>query len=169
MNFQPTLKNNLVEVRPLRQEDYESLFKAASDPEIWAGMPAKNRHQREPFTKFFNYLLGTGKSFCIVDAKINKPIGTTRYYLTEDRLCMGSTFLEREYWGGEYNNSFRNLLIEHAFQYYDAIYIHITKDNTRNQRATEKLGFHYAFDETLTLGAGKERTFMTYRMYKTIK
>ena len=62
---------------------------------------------------------------------------------------MGSTFLGRSYWGGKYNHSFRFLLIEHAFKYYNNVYIHMTHDNKRNQRATEKLGFTHVFDETL--------------------
>ena len=67
MNFQPTLKNNLVTVRPLMEEDYWPLYTTAKDPQIWAGMPAKNRHELKPFTRFFNFLLSTGKSFCIID------------------------------------------------------------------------------------------------------
>ena len=167
MNFQPTLKNDLVTVRPLVQDDYWPLYAVAKDPLIWEGMPAKNRYELKPFTRFFNHLLSTGKSFCILENNNNTQIGTTRYYTVQDRLYMGSTFLGRQYWGGTYNHSFRFLLIDHAFKYYDNVHIHMTHDNKRNQRATEKLGFTHVYDETLKLHEhGKERTFMTYRMTK---
>ena len=169
MDFQPTLKNDLVTVRPLVQDDYWPLYNVAKDPLIWEGMPAKNRHELGPFTRYFNQLLEMGRSFCILDSISNTQIGTTRYYTLEDRLFMGGTFLGRQYWGGVYNRSFRFQLIEHAFEHYDSIYIHMTPDNKRNQRATEKLGFTYVGDETLKLYEyGKTRTFMTYRLDKDV-
>lgn len=167
MDYQPTLQNEIATVRPLLEEDLEPLYMAASDPKIWKGMPAKGRHKRENFIEFFEYVLSTEKAFAILNTQTKEIIGTTRYYLvSRHRLCMGSTFIQRNYWGGEMNKAFRTLLIDNAFLHYNKIHIHITKDNLRNQRATEKLGFVYQYDEEMNLGRGKTRNYMTYVLEK---
>lgn len=168
MDFQPTLQTDRVMVRPLQKDDYTPLFLVAQDKELWAQMPSKGMWKEEKFKIFFNDLLDTKTAFCILDTKNNQPIGTTKYYIHNDLLYMGSTFLSRDYWGGEYNKAFRNLLIEHAFKTFDVIHIHMTVDNKRNQKATRKLGFHYAFIEDIKLGA-TTRPYMTFRLYKNKK
>jgi hypothetical protein len=46
---QPTLKGRLVELRPLRSEDYDDLYAVASDPLIWEQHPARDRHEEARF------------------------------------------------------------------------------------------------------------------------
>ena len=41
--FQPTLKGELLELRPLRADDAEALFAIASDKLIWEQHPARDR------------------------------------------------------------------------------------------------------------------------------
>jgi len=38
-DLQPTLENNLILLRPLNQEDYDSLYQVAKDPLIWEQHP----------------------------------------------------------------------------------------------------------------------------------
>ena len=166
-NFQPTLEANGIMVRPITELDFDDMFLAASDPLIWAGMPAKQRYKKENFEGFFSFLLDTKKAFAIVDVTKNKIIGSTRYYLTDkNQLSMGSTFLTREYWGGSTNLAFRSLLLDHAFQYFKEVFIHISQDNERNHKATSKLGFTYVYDEELPLGRGVTRLDRCYRITK---
>ena len=47
--LQPHLKGELIELRPLRGDDFESLFGVASDPLIWEQHPVKNRHEEGIF------------------------------------------------------------------------------------------------------------------------
>ena len=35
INWQPLLENDLLILRPLKAEDFDALFKVASDPLIW--------------------------------------------------------------------------------------------------------------------------------------
>jgi hypothetical protein len=44
-DFQPTLKGELLELRPLRAEDFHSLYAVASDPRIWEQHPIRDRYQ----------------------------------------------------------------------------------------------------------------------------
>lgn len=40
--LQPALKGELVELRPLREEDFNALYAVASDPLIWEQHPAND-------------------------------------------------------------------------------------------------------------------------------
>ncbi|PYP65994.1 MAG: GNAT family N-acetyltransferase, partial [Gemmatimonadetes bacterium] len=44
-DLQPVLKGKLLELRPLRAEDFDDLFAVAADPLIWEQHPAKDRYQ----------------------------------------------------------------------------------------------------------------------------
>ena len=44
-DLQPILKGELVELRPLREEDFHELYAVASDPLIWEQHPASDRYQ----------------------------------------------------------------------------------------------------------------------------
>lgn len=163
MDFQPTLKNDLVTVRPLKRTDFNELFLQANDPVVWQYLPprAQNRFKMTEYREYFNNLLNTGTAFCILDSVLNTPIGNTKYYIHNNLLYMGGTFLGKSYWGGKYNYAFRSLLIEYAFEYYDDIHIHITENNFRNRRATEKLGFKESFSEVFN-----NFNYITYKCTK---
>jgi RimJ/RimL family protein N-acetyltransferase len=55
MNFslQPTLENENLKLIPLQESDFERLYAVASDPEVWAMHPNKERYKREVFQNFF--------------------------------------------------------------------------------------------------------------------
>lgn len=50
---QPTLTGALVELRPLRPDDYDALYMVARDPLIWEQHPIRNRHEDATFRAFF--------------------------------------------------------------------------------------------------------------------
>jgi len=52
-DHQPALKSELVELRPLRPEDYHDLYAIAADPIMWEQHPDKNRHEEAVFQEFF--------------------------------------------------------------------------------------------------------------------
>jgi hypothetical protein len=58
--YQPVLTSDLVELRPLRSEDYDLLRAVAADPLIWEQHPVKNRHEEESFKVFFGEALASG-------------------------------------------------------------------------------------------------------------
>jgi hypothetical protein len=51
--LQPHLVGDLREVRPLRPEDWESLFAVALDPLIWEQHPAPDRYKEDVLKEFF--------------------------------------------------------------------------------------------------------------------
>ena len=120
LNLQPFLENDLVVIRPLKDDDFENLFKVASDPLIWEQHQNKNRYTREEFTLFFNEALTSKGALLILDGKTKKVIGSSRFKLideVEDVVEIGWSFLGREYWGGTYNREMKKLMINYALEF----------------------------------------------------
>jgi len=139
---QPTLRGELVEVRPLREDDYDALFAAASDPLIWDQHPDA-RWREDVFRPFFAEHLATGGALAILDALSGEVIGTTRYHdydAERSEVEIGWTFIARPYWGGAYNGELKRLMLEHAFRSVDTVLFVVAPRNFRSQRALEKLG-----------------------------
>src|ERR1700694_3547030 len=100
--LQPHLVGELLEVRPLRPEDWESLFGVATDPLIWEQHPARDRYQEEVFKEFFREALESRGAFVLIDRKTQEIIGSSRYFGFEPRkreIEIGWTFLARSHWG----------------------------------------------------------------------
>ncbi|MBC7861832.1 MAG: N-acetyltransferase, partial [Bacteroidia bacterium] len=52
-DLRPTLQTELIKIQPLSVEDFEKLYKVASDPLIWEQHPNKDRYKRDVFETFF--------------------------------------------------------------------------------------------------------------------
>ncbi len=142
-DLQPVLANDLLILRPLREEDFEDLFKVASDPLIWEQHPMKERSQRNEFEIFFREAMESKGAFVIMDQKTGEIIGTTRFHPVKETINaieIGWTFLARKYWGGEFNKSMKQLLMDYAFNYVDDIILYVNENNIRSQKAVEKIG-----------------------------
>ncbi len=141
--LQPRLVGELIEVRPLRPDDWESLFAVASDPLIWEQHPARDRYQEEVFREFFREALETGSAFVVIDRKTGQTIGSSRYFGNDPvgRVVeIGWTFLARAFWGGEYNRELKRLMLDHAFKFVDTVVFVIGATNFRSQKALERIG-----------------------------
>ena len=78
--LQPILEDDLLIARPLKEEDFELLYKAASDPLVWDQHPNKNRYQRAEFLNFFKGAMQSGGAFVVVDKASNEIMGSSRFY-----------------------------------------------------------------------------------------
>ena len=56
-------------MRPLEPDDFDATYAAASDPLIWEQHPAKDRHKREVFERFFSDAMKSGGALLAVDPK----------------------------------------------------------------------------------------------------
>ena len=79
-DLQPNLKGELIELRPLRPEDWDDLFSVASDPLIWEQHPESDRYNEEVFRAFFRGALESGGALVAIDAKTQQIIGSTRFH-----------------------------------------------------------------------------------------
>src|SRR5437667_5162398 len=142
-DLQPILKGELLELRPLRPEDFHDLYTVASDPLIWDQHPIKDRYREEVFTKFFREALESGGTLIAVDGKDRQVIGASRFHGYDEEkseIEIGWTFLARSHWGGIYNKEMKHLMLRHAFRFVDRVVFLVGPQNVRSQRAMERLG-----------------------------
>jgi RimJ/RimL family protein N-acetyltransferase len=142
-DLQPTLVGRRILVRPVRAEDWAEMSAAASDPELWALHPARERYKPEVFREFFDGALASHTAFSFVDRAKDRIIGSSRYYGHDPRISeieIGWTFLARDYWGGSYNAEVKRLMLDHAFTFVDTVVFWVGETNWRSQRAMEKIG-----------------------------
>jgi len=141
--LQPTLMSEILEVRPLRADDWEELYAVASDPLLWEQHPNSDRYKPDVFRKFFDEALASGGAFVVLDRKTGRVIGSSRFHcydLVRSEIEIGWTFLARSHWGGIYNGELKRLMLAHAFKFVDNVIFFIGSTNIRSQRALEKIG-----------------------------
>ena len=142
-DLQPHLKGELIELRPLRPDDWDELFAVASDPLIWEQHPESDRYKEDVFKIFFEDALRSGGAFVVVDTKTQQIIGSTRFHGYDPKkseIEIGWTFLARKYWGGRYNREMKQLMLAHAFKFVENVVFFVGENNLRSQKATEKIG-----------------------------
>lgn len=142
-DFQPTFLFDSLRARPLKEEDFEALYLAASDSEIWKDHPNPNRYQREVFKVFFQGAIESGGALIIEDVSTGEALGSTRYYdynQEENSVFIGYTFYQKKCWGQGINPKVKHLMLKHAFLSVRKVYFHVGKFNTRSLIAMERLG-----------------------------
>lgn len=142
-DLQPTLTGHLLELRPVKPNDFDALFAAASDPLIWEQHPENDRFTKPVFQRYFDGALESRGAFAIIERKSGRIIGSSRYYGFDPvarEVEIGWTFLERAFWGGVYNAELKQLMLDHAFKFVDRVLFIVGENNLRSQRAVEKIG-----------------------------
>jgi RimJ/RimL family protein N-acetyltransferase len=79
-DLQPTLIGPRVLIRPVVAQDWDEMVAAASDPEVWAVHPVRDRYKAEVFREFFDGALACGSAFAFVDRDSGAIIGSSRYH-----------------------------------------------------------------------------------------
>ena len=154
-DLQPDLKGELLELRPLREEDFDELYAAASDPLIWEQHPDKVRYREDVFRQFFQDAMESGGALIAIDRKNGKIIGSSRFNAYDEaksEVEIGWTFLARTHWGGDYNKEMKHLMLTHAFSFVESVIFVVGEENLRSQRAVEKIGGIRAGAKTDTNG-----------------
>lgn len=143
-DIQPThLQNELIQLIPLQENDFEELYTVANDKLLWEQHPNKLRYQRDVFKNYFEGAILSKGAFLIRDSKTNEVVGSSRFYdynKEEKSILIGYTFIGRKFWGTEHNRALKKLMLDYAFQYVYKVYFHIGAFNFRSQKAIEKIG-----------------------------
>ena len=79
-DLQPTLNGQLVQLGPLRTDDYEVLYAVAGDPLIWEQHPLRDRFNEEVFQQFYRDALESGGTLIVMDKKDGRVIGSSRFH-----------------------------------------------------------------------------------------
>src|SRR6476469_6819326 len=141
VDLQPVLKGRLIELRPLRPDDFDALFAVAADPLIWEQHPASDRYQEVVFREFFREALECRGALVVLDARDGRIIGSSRYYgydAARGEIEIGWTFRDRDYWGGRYNGELKELMLRHAIGFVERVLFLVGPRTIRSQRAVEK-------------------------------
>jgi len=142
--LQPTLTGELVQLRPLREDDYDALYAVASDPLIWEQHPVRDRWKADVFRdEFFRGAMESGGAFAAIDRAAGRIIGSSRYHDYREeasQIEIGWTFLVRSHWGGRYNGEMKRLMLTHAFRFVDRVVFSVGVTNFRSQKAVETIG-----------------------------
>jgi RimJ/RimL family protein N-acetyltransferase len=167
--LQPILQSEIVILQPLQDNDFEALYKVASDPLVWEQHPNKNRYQREVFESFFKGAMESGGAFLAKDAVTGEVIGSSRFYdLNEEKneVLIGYTFLGRKYWGGNYNRTMKQLMLDHAFRFVDTVLFHIGAHNIRSQTAIQRIGARKIGEEEIAYYGEQNNLNCIFRIEK---
>ncbi|MGI9583242.1 GNAT family N-acetyltransferase [Chryseobacterium sp. RRHN12] len=171
MNFsvQPVLENEEIQLIPLQQGDFESLYKVASDPEVWEQHPNKDRYKKEVFENFFRGAMESKGAFKIIEKATGDVLGSSRYYDFDEkdgRIFIGYTFYGTKSWGKGINPQVKKLMLDYIFQFVDKVHFHIGKENFRSQKALERLGGKKIAEEEVAYFAEPTRTNFVYEIKK---
>jgi len=143
-NSQPTfLEDELIQLIPLKEGDFEELYAVASDPLVWEQHPNKLRYQRDVFQNYFEGAILSKGAFLIRDKQTHEVVGSSRYYEYDESnnsVLIGYTFIGRKFWGNSYNKALKKIMLDYAFEHVDKVYFHIGAFNIRSQKAIEKIG-----------------------------
>jgi RimJ/RimL family protein N-acetyltransferase len=167
-DLQPVLRGHLVELRPLRSDDFDALFAVAADPLIWEQHPARDRYQPEVFRPFFDEAMVSGGALIATDLSDGQVIGGSRFHGYDpdaSEIEIGWTFLARRYWGGKYNGEMKELMLRHAFEFVHRVIFLIGPENFRSQRAVEKIGAVRAGMRTDSYGRERFAFELTREMF----
>lgn len=144
VDLQPTLSGDLLTLRPLRADDWEPLYAVASDPEIWALHPARDRWKEPVFRRFFDKALACRGALAVIDRASGVIVGSSRFYFEHvdgpGEVEVGYTFLARAHWGGPTNRELKRLMLAHAFTGFHTALFSVGEGNWRSRRALEKIG-----------------------------
>lgn len=167
-NWQPTLRGEHVQLRPIRADDLDALHAAAADPLVWEQHSERNRHERPVFERFFAGALECGGGLVALDAAGN-VIGSSRYYdwdPSDRSVVIGYTFLARSHWGTGANREMKRLMLDHAFRWAKTAWFHVSPGNVRSQRALERIAARLDRRQDVSVG-GVMSPRMIYRIDRT--
>ena len=143
MELQPSLRNGLVDLRPLAVLDFDALYAVASDPLIWEQHPSSDRYLRDRFQVYFDGGIESKGALLALDSKSGRVIGCSRFYDHDPEaksIIIGYSFLAKDCWGKGYNLAMKTLMLDHAFRWVEDALFHVGTGNLRSQKAMERLG-----------------------------
>jgi RimJ/RimL family protein N-acetyltransferase len=149
----PTILHaTLVDLIPLEENLFEEMHKAASDKRIWEFNPG-DWSVKESFWRVYKGVLnrrenGEEYPFVIYHKSKQKIIGSTRLMdivQRDNRLEIGGTWLEPEYWATAINFDCKLALLTFCFEQLgvNRVQLKTQHDNIRSRKAIEKIGGLY--------------------------
>jgi len=135
------LENEVVKLRPLKEEDYTTLLHfAMNEPTLWdySLMPADGA---ENMRRYLNEALmkkATKDSypFIVLDKSKNKYAGSTRFYdyqKVHNTVQLGFTWYGKEFQGTKVNKNCKYLMLQYAFEDLEVERVEFRADNANKR------------------------------------
>jgi N-acetyltransferase len=141
MHLQQLLSTTHYELLPLQTNDFDRLYAIANDQLLWEQHPNPNRYQLADFTTYFEGAILSKGAYIVLDKHTKEVLGCSRYYdASADSIFIGYTFIARKHWGTALNKTIKHILLQHIFNYVNAVKFHVGVHNIRSQKSMEKLG-----------------------------
>lgn len=149
MNLGP-LQHGNVRLELLNMTHAEALLEHGRESSIWEHLPRSplsdlNLTEEYISLAIDDYKNGTRLPFAIMDANLNRAIGSTSYgdiRKSHRSVEVGWTWLGVKYQKTEFNTLCKYLLLKNAFEDNDCIRVELKTDsrNIKSQRAIERIG-----------------------------
>lgn len=165
LDIQAILETDNILLLPLLETDFEQLYAVASDPNVWAQHPNKNRWQRDIFEVYFEGAILSKGAYKIIDKASGQIIGGTRFYdykPSENRISIGYTFYGCAYWGKGINPTVKHLMLDYAFRFVDTVGFDVGAENVRSQIAVGRLGAEKTGEQTVAYYGEAPKPNFTY-------
>ncbi len=147
-----TIETKRLILRPWREEDAESLYEYAKDPDVGPIAGWQPHKSVEESLYIIRNVLNGSECYAICEKENNKAIGSIELMLNDhtnitdkDDECELGYWLGKPFWGRGYMPEAVEAILHHAFEdmgmtnvwcgYYD--------ENNKSKRVQEKLGFVY--------------------------
>lgn len=169
-SIQPVLENDNVLLLPLEESDFEALYEAAADEEIWKQHPNKDRWKKDVFLSFFEGAMKSKGAFKIIDKTTNAIAGSSRFYdynKEDNSIFIGYTFYAVAFWGTGLNPVVKKLMMDYIFQYVDKVRFHIGATNFRSQIAITRIGASKIAEEEVAYYNEPSRLNFVYEITKS--
>ncbi len=122
-NFDLTLENDEVILRPLRESDFEEMLSLTSDPKVWDYFTS-NLSDPESLRKWINTAVAAIEkkermAFAVIRKETNKIIGSSSlgsYSERDKRIEIGWTWMSERARGTGLNQSVKKLLLKYCFE-----------------------------------------------------
>ena len=143
------LEDETVRLLPMQQEHFAELETIARDARIWEFYPYDcmdpSRFRQLLEAALAEREKGTQFPFVIFHKKDNKLAGSTRFLdlqLQHDKLEIGWTWLQHNYWASEINAACKLLLLTFCFEQLllKRVCFRTDENNMRSRKAIEKTG-----------------------------
>ena len=145
LDFNLTIENTKVLLRPITRQDFPLLKALADDPTLWLYFT----HDLSLEGDFEEWakpaLLNERIQFTVVDKKTNKIAGSTafgNFSARDQRIEIGWTWLGREFQGSGINLQMKMLMLKYAFETLELKRVEIKTDvlNQPARKALLKMG-----------------------------
>jgi RimJ/RimL family protein N-acetyltransferase len=165
LDLQPTLTGPNLLLRALEAADREALYAVAGDPLLWAQHPARDRHLRPVFDRYFDDALASRGALLVIERASGRAIGSSRFsfeFARPGEVEIGWTLLARDFWGGAANREMKRLMLRHAFTGVDTVMFRVGAENVRSRRAMEKIGGCLTDREEMADVGGRQVAHVVY-------